>query len=72
MGLLFWLFAIIAITIKKIYKTIRYFNVRSILTDENGNWFHCRHKIADKLRNERNLDFPKWTDELKIKYSRSL
>lgn len=62
---------------KVIYVTkrkIRYFSVRSILTDENGNWFYCRPEIVEKLREDedRNLDFPRWTDELKLQYPRDM
>jgi len=46
--------------------------VRSILVDKEGNWFYCRLKLVDKIREEKGLDFPIWTEEMKSKYPKSM
>jgi len=73
-GIPFWITAGVCKLIRMALKKVCYYSVRSILTDENGNWFYCRPEIADKLREDenKNLNFPRWTDEMKTKYPKTM
>jgi len=71
-GIPFWIIAGIFIMIKRILKWICFHSSRSILVDKEGNWFYCSPKLVDEIREEKGLNFPNWTEEIKIRYPKSM
>ena len=66
-GLPYFMLAGFMALLRKIVKVWRYRNVRSILTD-GETWYCCKVKDVERLRDEHDLSFPEWTDEMREQY----